>query len=320
VNLARELLAGGHSVRVLSHQSNLGLEGLPVEYANGDVCRLSSLREAFRGCEAVYHLAAHISLRMNDRGLCASVNVEGTKNVIAACRQEGVRRLVHFSTIHALQNEPSDCAVDEARPLVSSFKAPPYDRSKAAGELLIREAVQAGLDAVIINPTGVIGPYDYRPSHFGQALILIASGRMPVIINGGFDWVDARDVARWAVVAEKQAPRGARYLFSGNWLSMADISTIAAEIMGGRPPAFTCPMPLAKFCAPIVTAFSDITGSRPIFTDVSLAALNSHRCISHDKATRELGYSPRPVRDTLADSIRWFIDNGYLREKGGKPA
>jgi len=315
VNLTRALISRGSRVRVLSHTSNLGLEGLPVDYCRGDVGDIDSLVKAFDGVRVVYHLAAHISLLMNDWPRCAEVNIEGTRNVIEACRRSGVQRLVHFSTIHALCSEPLDIPIDESRPYVSSPHAPPYDRSKAAGEKLVRRAFDEGFNAIIINPTGVIGPFDYRPSHFGQALIQIASGRMPVLIEGGFDWVDARDVAEWAIKAEEVAAPGSSYLLSGHWLSIRDIASIAAGIMGNRVPALVCPMAMARACAPIITAASGLAGARPVFTTVSLDALAGNRNVSHAKATSELGYAPRPIRETIDDTIKWFKDNGYIKSK-----
>ncbi len=313
VNLINALVSKGRKVRALSHASNLGLDGVPVDLFRGDVNDLDSLTDAFRGVQVVYHLAAHISLRMNDWRRCAEVNIEGTRNIIKACRRTGVRRLVHFSTIHALCTEPLDIPIDESRPYVSSPAAPPYDRSKASGEKLVLSAIAEGLDAVIINPTGVIGPFDYRPSHFGQALIQIASGKMPVLIEGGFDWVDARDVAECAIKAEELAAAGSKYLLSGHWLSMRDIAIIVAGIMGNKVPSLVCPMALAKACAPLITAASGLTGTRPIVTTVSLNALVGNRNISHNKATLELGYAPRPIRETINDTIQWFKDNGYIK-------
>jgi dihydroflavonol-4-reductase len=316
VNLVRALIAHGRDVRIITHNSTLGLEDMKVERRSGDVNDPHSLAEAFEGADVVYHLAAHISLLMNDRGRCSAVNVEGTRNVIEACRRNNVRRLVHFSTIHSLCSEPFDIPVDETRPLVESLKAAPYDLSKAAGERLVRQATRDGINAVIINPTGVIGPYDYRPSHFGQALIMMAEGRIPVLLEGGFDWVDARDVAEGAIKAEQAAPPGANYLLSGTWLSVKETAAIVAQIAGGRPPVLVCPAPLARACAPIVTAVSGWTGARSIFTSVSLKALSSNRNISHARATRELGYEPRPIGETMADTIRWFTDNGFIKGKG----
>jgi dihydroflavonol-4-reductase len=316
VNLVRALIAHERDVRVIMHNSTLGLDELKVERRSGDVNDPDSLVRAFEGADIVYHLAAHISLLMNDRGRCSVVNVDGTRNVIEACRRNNVRRLVHFSSIHSLCGEPLDVPVDEVRPLVEARGSPPYDLSKAAGERLVRQAVREGMDAVIINPTGVIGPYDYSPSHFGQALIMMAEGSIPVLLEGGFDWVDARDVAEGAIKAEQVAAPGANYLLSGTWLSVRETAAIASHITGRQPPALTCPVQVAMACAPIVTAVSGWTGTRPIFTSVSLKALASNRNTSHAKASRELGYKPRPIRETLADTIEWFMDNGFIKRKG----
>jgi dihydroflavonol-4-reductase len=315
VNLVRALIAHGRDVRIITHNSTLGLEDLKVERRSGDINDPDSLAGAFEGADVVYHLAAYISLLMSDRERCTAVNVEGTRNVIEACRRNNVRRLVHFSTVHALCNEPLDTPVDENRPLVESRRSAPYDLSKAAGERLVRQAAGEGVNAVIINPTGVIGPYDYKPSHFGQALIMMAEGSIPVLLEGGFDWVDARDVAEGAIKAEQAAPPGANYLLCGAWLSLKEVAAIVARIMGRKPPSLVCPFTVARASAPIVTAVSRWTGVRPIFTSVSLKALASNHNISHARATRELGYEPRPVSQTLADTIRWFADNGFIKGK-----
>jgi dihydroflavonol-4-reductase len=312
INLIRALISKGRQVRTLSHISDRGLEGLKVEYSKGDVGNLSSLAKAFEGAEVVYHLAAHISLMMDDWPRCREVNVVGTANVVEACHRSGVKRLVHFSSIHALCQEPFNEPVDESRPHVDSPKAPPYDRSKAAGEKIVRKAIEDGLNAIIINPTAVVGPYDYRPSHFGLALIQMARGKLPVLIEGGFDWVDVRDVVDYAIRAEEIAPSGSNYLLSGEWLSVKEVADMVALILGKKASILVCPMSVARACSPIVTLSSRIVGARPIFTTASLTALVSNHHILHDKATRELGYNPRPIRDTIADTIQWFKDNGYL--------
>jgi dihydroflavonol-4-reductase len=145
---------------------------------------------------------------------------------------------------------------------------------------------------------------------------MIAEGRIPVLLEGGFDWVDARDVAEGAIKAEQTAPAGSNYLLSGTWLSVREIATIVSQIAGRRPPALVCPVPVAGACAPVVTAISRWTGVRPLFTSVSLKALAGNRNISHAKATRELGYEPRPIKETLSDTINWFMNNGFIKRRG----
>jgi len=322
-NLVRALLDRGRSVRCLVHVNTCPVDGLDAELVSGAVCDPDSLSRAFQGADVVYHMAARISLSMSDWPALEAVNVIGTRNVVEACRRAGVRRLVYFSSIHALVQEPLSVPVDESRPFVTSPRCPPYDRSKAAAEKIVRDAIAQGLDAVIINPTAIIGPYDYQPSHFGEALILIASNKLPALVTGGFDWVDVRDVVAGALLAEEKAPRGTGYLLSGHWVSMCDIAAGVAEITGAPVNKFVCPLWLARVGAPVMQGISRISGKRPLYTGASLRALKSNRHISHDKAASELGYQPRPFRDTLADTIRWFRENGRLSyppdKKAGSP-
>jgi dihydroflavonol-4-reductase len=310
--LSREQLARGRPVRALVHRDRRALEGLDVEIVEGDIRDPASLRRAFDRAEAVYHVAAYISLSMRDWPLLESVNVLGTRNVVEACLHCGVRRLIHFGSIHALVQEPLDVPVDESRPLVESRHYPPYDRSKAAGEKEVRRGIERGLDAVIVNPTGMIGPYDFRPSHFGQVLLALGQGRLPALVAGGFDWVDVRDVVAGAMRAEEHAPAGARYLLSGHWASLSELAGLVAEVTGAPVPRLVFPMWMARVGVPFGTHFTRLDGEHPLYTSVSLRALRSNRRISHRRATRDLDYRPRPLRETLADTFRWFAETGRL--------
>jgi len=312
-NLVRELVVEKRQVRALVHVNHQTLESLGAEIVRGDVTDLDSLCRAFEGVETVYHMAAVISLLNDEWPLVEKVKVFGIGNVVEACLRCGVKRLVHFSSIHALNQLPFDTSVDEYRPLIEGRQYPPYDRSKAAGQREVRKAIANGLNAVIINPTGVFGPYDYQPSHFGMALLSMANGKMPALIDGGFDWVDARDVVQGAMQAEKKAPAGSEYLLSGHWVSMPEIATMIKEISDAAITSFVCPMPVASFGAPFATACNRLLGKRPLYTSISLRALKSNHHISHEKATRELGYQSRPFRETLADTLKWFEQNGDLK-------
>jgi dihydroflavonol-4-reductase len=271
------------------------------------------LCRAFQSAATVYHLAATITLLKSEWPMVERINVVGTRNVVDACLYCGVKRLVHFSSIHAMQQEPLNTQVDESRPLVEGQQYPPYDRSKAAGEKEVRKGIEKGLDAIIINPTGIFGPYDYEPSHFGVALLSMANGKMIALIKGGFNWVDVRDVVQGAMLAEKKAPAGSKYLLSGYWVSMLEIASLMKEISDASITGFVCPMPVARFGAPFATVYNRLLGRRALYTSVSLRALKSNHNISHDKATRELGYMPRPFKETLTDTLQWFAQNGNLK-------
>jgi dihydroflavonol-4-reductase len=311
-NLVRALIGQNRPTRCVVHVHSQAIQGLNSEVVLGDVRDLDSLCRAFEGADVVYHLAACISLSMDDWPLLESVNVTGTRNVVEACRRTGVRRLVHFSSIHALEQEPLSVPVDESRPLVFSRQHPPYDRSKAAGEMEVRLAIKKGLDAIIIYPTAIIGPHDYQLSYLGEALLLMARRHLPALVTGGFDWVDVRDVVSGAIFAEKNAPPGSSYLLSGHWVSMRDIATMVTEITGVPASGFVFPLWLARIGAPLIKIVSRLNGKRPLYTSVSLRALRSNRHISHTRATADLGYQPRPFRETLRDTLRWLEENGQL--------
>jgi dihydroflavonol-4-reductase len=203
--------------------------------------------------------------------------------------------------------------VTESTPLIDDETGrPSYDQSKARGERIVAEAVRQGLDAVVLAPTGVVGPHDYRPSRFGQVLLALARNRMPLVISGGFDWVDVRDVVAAALRAEEAAPSGSKYLLSGHWLSLMDVARLAGNVTGSSVSCTAVPLPLARACAPLAEASCRLTGRTPLFTRYSVEALSQHRTVSHDKATRDLAYRPRAFDETLTDTYRWFTENGYL--------
>lgn len=309
-NLVRALLAGGAAVRCLVHAHTRGIDGLDVATVSGDLLDPDSLRRAFEGAETVYHLAARTSLVRRDIPEMEAVNVTGTRNVVAACLQAGVRQLVHFGSIHCLEQRPYDEVMDEDRPLSLSPDAPAYDRSKARGLLEVQKGLEQGLDAVTVLPTGVLGPHDYEPSYFGRVIVRLAAGNLPALTAGGFDWVDVRDVVAGTLAAAEKAPSGSTYLLSGHWKSVTEIARAVHELTGSRVPP-RMPPGLAAAAAPLLEAWGRLTGTQPLYTRMSLGALRSSRHVSHERATRELGYASRPFRDTLADTLAWF------RERNG---
>ncbi|MGC9467475.1 MAG: NAD-dependent epimerase/dehydratase family protein [Anaerolineae bacterium] len=318
-NLVRALLAQHRNVRALVHTDRRALAGLELETFQGDVRDQEALVRAMSGVEVVYHLAGAISLTMNSAVEMQAVNVIGTRNVVTACLRCGVRRLVHFSSIDALRKEPLDEPLEESRPLVDEglSKAEldalaPYDRSKAEGERAVRAGIDRGLDAVILYPTALLGPYDFKPSYIGQALIQLARGNIPALVTGGFDFVDIRDVVDGAVQAEQMAPPGARYLLSGHWHSIREVAELVADATGQTAPRLTVPLGLAEIAAPLMPLLARFRNSHPIYTRMTLDVLHSNRQVSHERATRELGYTTRPLAESVRDTLRWFEDHSYL--------
>ena len=182
----------------------------------------------------------------------------------------------------------------------------PYDRSKANGEREVRKALDRGLDAVVVNPTAVLGPHDYKPSQLGGVLLDLYYRRLPGLVDGGFDWVDVRDVVAGALAAGDKGRTGEKYLLSGARRTVVELARTVEEVTGKKPPWLVSPMWLARGVAPFATRWARLTKTRPRFTAESLHALRNHQLVSHDKATRELGYQPRPLKETIAATFDWF--------------
>jgi dihydroflavonol-4-reductase len=318
VNLVRTLLARGDRVRTVVRRRKAhgvswtdGLEGLSVEMAGADLDDVPALTAAFGGCEVVFHAAGRISITRRDAAEVETVNVQGTRNVLCACRAAGVRRVVHFSSIEAIEPRPWDRPVDEDRPGVDASLGSPYALSKAEGE---REALAAreGLEVVVINPTAIIGPLDFRPSLLGRAITAMACGRLPMLVDGGFDWVDVRDVAAAAAAAAVRAPAGRRYIVGGRWASMRELAALVCAQVGRTPPRLLCPYPLARAWAPVSVGFNRFLGREPLFTSASLEVLRGNRNVSHERAAHELGYCARPLEQTVADTVEWFREAGVI--------
>lgn len=319
-NLVRELIRRGYEVVTLIRQSSRALEGLDVTRVVGDVLDPQSLRRAFRGVDQVYHLAAYISIRSGENEKLELTNVEGTRNVLEACQCEGVSTLVHFSSIHALRLEPLDQAVTEDNPLLGerTGHGGDYDFSKARAERLVRQNSSKTLDIRIIYPTAVLGPNDFNLSLFGQAILKMAQGRLPVSVPGGFNWVDVRDVAWGAVEAAEKGTDNDRYILSGHYLAMTEVAATIAGLTGVAAPRFICPTWLAVLFAPVMGGLARLLGEAPVYTRDSLAALHTNKLMSHARATRDLGYQPRPFQRSMEDALHFYSgQNLYIKKNTG---
>lgn len=310
-NLCRKLIAEGHQVKAFVHHQKNSIQDLDVEIIVGSLKDKKSLRKLVKDCDVVFHLAAIISID-GQREKLLETNVQGTANLLEVILENGVKRLVHFSSIHVLSHYPMNETMDENRPLVETSPMM-YEVTKSRGEKLVHEAIKKGLDAVIINPTAIVGPNDFKPSLVGQVLIKLYKGTLPALVPGGYNWVDVRDVAEGAISAMKNGRKGERYILSGHYKSVTEMARHLEKVTGKKMTHFSVPTFLAMAGVPFIKAYSVITHTEPLYTFLSLRTLKEvNQNISHEKATRELGYHPRPFDQTLKDTIDWFIANGYL--------
>jgi len=306
--LVRELIAEGRQVRalILPGEDIASLDGLEIEFAEGNVLDPFSLSQAMEGIDIVFHLAGVISIMPGNDEWMRKVNVNGTKNVLQAAKKANVTRLVYTSSIHALSRDWKG-KIDERVPFDPDNPVGGYDRTKAAASLAVLDAVKDGLDAVIVCPTGVIGPYDYRGSEMGDLLMDWLRKKLHLLVKGAYDFVDVRDVAHGHILACDRGRKGEVYILSGWRIKVLELKKLVQDVLGYRIVAVTIPMWIAKIGAKIMPLYYQLTKRIPKFTDYSLETLQSNSDISSGKAKRELGYAPRDLATTIKDTVRWLI-------------
>ncbi len=314
--LVRSLNERGERVRamIMPGEDPSPLNGLDGEIVEADVLDYQSLLKAFKHIDVVYHLAGIISILPGKDNMLQAVNVIGTRNVIQAARTAGVRRLVYTSSIHALRRIPEGVTIDETVPFDPEHAISSYDLSKASASLDVLNAVRDGLDAVIVCPTGVIGPYDFRLSELGQLILDCVDQKPMLYVDGAYDFVDVRDVAQGLILAGEKGRRGESYILSGERIAVLDIIKIVQEVLGTRLFSLKIPFSLARFTANLTPFYYRLTRAKPRFTSYSLATVTSNSYISHAKANHELGYHPRPLRESLADTVKWFKRNKHSKK------
>jgi dihydroflavonol-4-reductase len=310
-NLCRMLIDQGHEVKAMVHEHTKGLEGLQIELVKGSVTSEPDLANLCAGCEVVFHLAATISIHKKDPD-CLTINYESCIRLVKAAKAKGVRKIIHFSSIHAFQQEPLNGELNEGRDLELRSDIS-YNRSKALSQKFMMESSSNDLEITVINPTAIIGPGDFMPSLTGSALIRLYKGQIPALIPGGYDWVDVRDVCRAAINAMECGVPGECYLVGGSYQSLRDMAHEIEKLGGHRLPDVELPFWVARIGVPFLNLHSSIRKTEPLYTSVSLDTLEkSHRNISHAKATAALGHNPRPFVETLADTIVWYKKQKYI--------
>lgn len=309
--LIRELLSRGEEVRalVLPGDTYESLDGLDVELSVGNILDPPSLERAMEGASTVYHLAGVISIIPGAEEIMEKVNVEGAGNVARAALKAGVRRMVHTSSIHAYRREPHGITINEKTPLAPYTLTGSYDRSKARGALAVLEVVREGLDAVIACPTGIIGPHDYLGSEIGKVISSFTVKKPHFLVHGAFDFVDVRDVARGLILAAAKGRRGEAYIFSGKLISLGNLKKITQKAAAVRSPGLFVPMKVAMFFTRFTQHIYRITSITPQYTTYSLQTITDNAVFSCEKARRELGYSPRPIEETIHDYLVWRKEN-----------
>ncbi len=311
--LLQLICSRGIAVKTLVRDEKLPyLKDLPIEPVKGDLFDSTSLQGLVKDCDVLIHSAAYISVNGDPKGLVHKTNVEGTKAVMDAAVAAGVKRCVHISSIHAYRQEPSSEILDEQRMPVGETGFA-YDRSKYAGQQIALASNERGMKTIVVNPTSIIGPYDFKPSLMGQVLIDLYKGRLPFVFNGGFDFCDCRDIANAVLNATTMGRPGESYLLGGKWYSLKELVGLLSAASSKKIRVVALPEWAAKAGLPFVKSWGKIRNEEPLYTIEAVEALfRGNRFICSDKAKAELGYSVRPFEETIRDTFEWFNNKGYL--------
>lgn len=308
--LLRLLQQRGETVRALL------LEGetppLPetetLRYFWGDVCRSETLKPLF-DCDAeqtvVLHTAGIVDITGKDAELMARVNIEGTRNMTEIASERGVKRFVYVSSVHAIAEHDPYSVMQEADEFSPESVSGAYARTKAAATQIVLNAAAKGLNAVVVHPSGIIGPYDSGRNYMMQVIKNYLNGKLPACIRGGYDFVDVRDVAYGCLAAAQKGRNGQCYILSNRHYEIRDILFMLRSLCGGKRITMI-PTWLAKAFVPLLQWIASIKKQRPVYTMYSLQALNSNDRFSHRKADDELDYHPRDLYETLQDTVAWL--------------
>lgn len=313
--LVRRLLDEGYEVRIIKRSGSRldELEGLPLDIAIGDVTDAKSLVEACKGVDSVFHLAGLIAYSRAQREAMERVNIGGTANVLNACRETGVRRLLYLSSVVAIgASFDGKVPLTEESPYNVAHLDLGYFETKHKAELLVSEAAHQGqVDAVMINPSTIYGPADAKKGS-RRVQIKVAQGKFPFYPPGGVNVVAVEDVVDCIMAGWKKGRTGERYIVSGENLLLKEVFEMIAHEAGVKAPTIALPRPLIFAVGKIGDALEGIGKKGPLNSENAWTSVLYH-WFDASKAKRELGLNPKPASHAIAQSVRWMKDNGLLK-------
>ncbi len=313
--VTRALLAEGWEVRVLVRggSDRRNLAALAVEQAVGDLTDAQSLVRALDGCEAAFHVAADYRLWAPRPEQLYRTNVDGTSHFLEAAQRAGVRRIVYTSSVATIGLPADGRPGTEDTAVGLSDMIGHYKRSKFLAEERARDAAARGVPVVIVNPSTPIGPGDVKPTPTGQIVLDAARGRTPAYVDTGLNIAHVDDVASGHLLAFHRGRIGERYILGGLDMTLQQILTLIAQLVGRSPPRIRLPHGVVLPVAYVAELYARVTGRPTRVTVEGVRMARKRMFFASDKAVRELGYRWRPPSEAFSDALRWFREQGYLQ-------
>jgi dihydroflavonol-4-reductase len=312
--VARALVGAGWEVRALVRPASdrTNLQNLPVAIAVGDLTVESSLAHALTGCEALFHVAADYRLGAPDPSQLYRTNVEGTRNLLSAAVQAGVRKIIYTSSVATMGIPGDGTPGDERTAVTLEAMIGHYKRSKFLAEQVVLEAAAGGVPAVIVNPSTPVGPGDVKPTPTGQLVLDAAAGRMPAYVDTGLNIVHVDDVAAGHLAAFHRGRIGERYILGGEDMTLQHILRYIARLVGRKPPRVRLPYAAVLPIAYMAEAIARVTGRSGRITLEGVRMSRKYMFFSSAKAVAELQYRWRPPALAFDDAVGWFRERGLL--------
>jgi dihydroflavonol-4-reductase len=314
-HLVKLLLERGVAVRVLE-RPGAAVDHLPLEHielVRADIRHQAAVREAVRGCSAVYHLAANPQLWTQRRGSFRQVNFLGTVNVLDAALEAGARRVLHTSTESILTRAGQQGAIGRDQEVGLGDVVGPYCRSKLLAERHAFALARAGAPVVVVCPTLPVGPGDWGRSPPTQMMLDFCKGKRHEYLDAELNLIDVRDVAAGMVTALERGVPGRRYLLGHENLSIREVFARLAQLTGLPEPDRRVPYPVALAAAYVSEWVADVFTHRTPAATVTGVKLTRRRMhFDAGPSLAELDLAPRPVEQSLSDAVAWFRQVGWV--------
>lgn len=305
--LLKKLSEKGEKVRILLRKDSPIFDNIDCEKFYGDVTDPASLEKAFEGADVVYHLAGVIDITTGNEEMVWKVNFGGTENVVKACKETAVKKLIYASSIDAIAPLPGDEVTGEASSFNPDDHVGAYAKTKAAASQYVLDSICDGFEAVVVHPGACIGPYDFKTSNIGEMVRMYMRGLFPVSLGfGACSFVDIRDVADGMISAAEKGRNGECYILTGQTFTFYDFLCMIGNKTGKKPSKIKLGYRFTMAVAYVAEIFYKITGQTPFFTRYAVRTLCSNCNFSIRKAEKELDYHPMSVQQSINDMVDWI--------------
>ncbi len=298
---------------VLTKNNAKSLGGLNCKIYEGDVTKIETLESIFETSKNdkvfVIHCAAIVYIKSKYNPNVYNVNVNGTKNVVKKVLEKNAK-LIYVSSVHAIAEKPNNEVIKETKKFNPDNVIGQYAKTKAEAARFVLEMVKKkGLNACIVHPSGIIGPNDFGNSHLTQLIIDFVNKKLKACVNGGYDFVDVRNVANGIISACYKGKTGECYILSNRHVEIRELLDITSEVAGVKKIKLVIPMWLAKLTAPLSEIYYSILKQPPLYTRYSLFTLTSNSNFSNEKAKKELDYKNKDLKETIKDTVEWLKEH-----------